>query len=76
MPTNETDRILKAMLREFKEIRSELHKLNRNMLDLERIVQFHAVMTCDVSNKDKVEMLETMKLEMLNEEKPGHTKGE
>ena len=71
MPTNETDRILKTMVREFKEIRSELHELNRNMLDLERSVQFHAVMTCDVSNKDKVEMLET-----LNEEKPGHIKGE
>ena len=71
MPTNETDRILKAMVREFKEIRSELHELNRNMLDLERIVQFHAVMTCDVSSQDKIEMLETM-----NEEKPGYTKGE
>lgn len=71
MPTNETDRILKAMLREFKEIRSELHELNRNMLDLERSVQFHAVMTCDVSNQGKVEMLET-----LNKEKPSYTKGE
>ena len=71
MPTNETDRILKAMLREFKEIRSELHELNRNMLDLERSVQFHAVMTCDISNQGKVEMLET-----LNKEKPGYTKGE
>lgn len=64
MPTNETDRILKAMLREFKEIRSELHELNRNM-------QFHAVMTCDISNQGKVEMLET-----LNKEKPSYTKGE
>ena len=71
MPTNETDRILKAMLREFKEIQSELHELNRNMLDLERSVQFHAVMTCDVDNQGKVEMLET-----LNKEKPGYTKGE
>lgn len=71
MPTNETDRILKAMLREFKEIQSELHELNRNMLDLERIVQFHAVMTCDFGNQDKIE-----KLEILNEEKPGYTKGE
>ena len=71
MPTNETDRIVKAMLREFKEIRSELHELNRNMLDLERSVQFHAVMTCDVSNQGKVEMLET-----LNKEKPGYIKGE
>lgn len=71
MPTNETDRILKAMLREFKEIRSELHELNRNMLDLERSVQFHAVMTCDVGNQGKVEMLET-----LNKEKPGYTEGE
>ena len=71
MPTNETDRILKTMVREFKEIRSELHELNRNMLDLERSVQFHAVMTCDVSRQDKIEMLET-----LNEEKPGYTKGE
>lgn len=71
MPTNETDRILKAMLREFKEIQSELHKLNQNILDLERSVQFHAVMTCDVSNQGKVEMLET-----LNEEKPSCTKGE
>ena len=71
MPTNETDRILKAMLREFKEIQSELHELNRNMLDLERSVQFHAVMTCDVSNQGKVEMLET-----LNKEKPSCTKGE
>ena len=71
MPTNETDRILKAMLREFKEIQSELHKLNQNMLDLERSVQFHAVMTCDVSNQGKVEMLE-----MLNKEKLGYTKGE
>lgn len=71
MPTNETDRILKAMLREFKEIQSELHELNRNMLDLERSVQFHAVMTCDVSNQGKVEMLET-----LNKEKPSYTKGE
>lgn len=71
MPTNETDRILKAMLREFKEIQSELHKLNQNMLDLERSVQFHAVMTCDVSNHGKVEMLET-----LNKEKPGYTEGE
>lgn len=71
MPTNETDRILKAMLREFKEIQSELHELNRNMLDLERSVQFHAVMTCDISNQGKVEMLET-----LNKEKPSYTKGE
>ena len=71
MPTNETDRILKAMLREFKEIQSELHELNRNMLDLERSVQFHAVMTCDVDNQGKVEMLET-----LNKDKPGYTKGE
>lgn len=71
MPTNETDRILKAMLREFKEIQSELHELNRNVLDLERSVQFHAVMTCDVSNQGKVEMLET-----LNKEKPSYTKGE
>lgn len=71
MPTNETDRILKAMLREFKEIQSELHELNRNMLDLERSVQFHAVMTCDVSNQGKVEMLET-----LNKEKPSYTEGE
>ena len=71
MPTNETDRILKAMLREFKEIRSELHELNRNMLDLERSVQFHAVMTCDISNQGKVEMLET-----LNKEKPSYNKGE
>lgn len=69
--TNETDRILKAMLREFKEIRSELHELNRNMLDLERSVQFHAVMTCDVSNQGKVDMLET-----LNKDKPSYTKGE
>lgn len=72
MPINETDRILKSMLREFNGIQSELHKLNRNMIDLERIImQFHAVMTCDVSSQDKVEMRET-----LNEEKPGHTKGE
>ena len=71
MPTNETDRILKAMLREFKEIQSELHELNRNMLDLERSVQVHAVMTCDVSNQGKVEILET-----LNKEKPSYTKGE
>ena len=71
MPTNETDRILKAMLREFKEIQSALHELNRSMLDLERTLRFHALMTCDLSSQDKVEMLET-----LNEEKPGHTKGE
>lgn len=71
MPTNETDRILKAMLREFKEIQSELHELNRNMIDLERSVQFHAVMTCDIDNHGKVEMLET-----LNKEKPGYTEGE
>ena len=71
MPTNETDRILKAMLREFKEIQSELHELNQNMLDLKRSVQFHAAMTCDVSNQGKVEMLET-----LNKEKPSYTKGE
>ena len=71
MPTNETDRILKAMLREFREIQSALHELNRSMLDLERILQFHALMTCDLSSQDKVEMLET-----LNEEKPGYTKGE
>ena len=71
MPTNETNRILKAMVREFKEIQSALHELNRSMLDLERILQFHALMTCDLSSQDKVERLET-----LNEEKPGHTKGE
>ena len=71
MPTNETDRILKAMVREFKEIRSELHELNRSMLDLERTLQFHALMTCDLSSQDKVETLEK-----LNEGKPGHTEGE
>ena len=71
MPINETDRILKAMLREFKEIRSELHELNRNMIDLERSVEFHAVMTCDVNNQGKTEMLET-----LLKEKPGRTEGE
>lgn len=71
MPTNETDRILKAMLREFKEIRSELLDLNRNMIDLGRSVQFHAVMTCDVSNHGKAEMLETP-----NKEKPSYTEGE
>lgn len=64
MPINETDRILKAMLREFKEIRSELHELNRN-------VEFHAVMTSHVSNQGKVKMLETM-----NKEKPGYPEGE
>lgn len=69
--TNETDRILKAMLREFKEIRSELHELNRNMIDLERGVQLHAIITCDVDNHGKVEMLEALK-----KEKPGHTEGE
>lgn len=62
MPNNETDRILKAMLREFKEIQSELHELNRNMIDLERSVQFHAIMTCDVDNHGKVEMLETLNI--------------
>lgn len=71
MPTNETDRILKTMLREFKEIQSELHELNRNIGFLDRSVQFHAVMTCDVNNQGKAEMLET-----LNKEKPGYTEGE
>lgn len=71
MPTNETDRISKAMVREFKKIQSALQELNRSMLDLERTLRFHAVMTCDLSSQDKVEMLETP-----NEEKPGYTEGE
>lgn len=72
MPTNETDKILKAMLREFKEIRSELHELNRNMFLLDRSVQFHTVMTCDVNNQGKAEMLETL----LDGKTSGYPEGE
>lgn len=72
MPTNETDKILKAMLREFKEIRSELHELNRNMFLLDRSVKFHAVMASDVNNYSKAEMLETL----LDGKTSGYPEGE
>lgn len=51
MSTNETDKTLRAMLREFKGIHAELHELNRN-------IQFLATMSSNLSNQAKSEMLD------------------
>ena len=53
MSIDNTDKILREILREFKGIRLELHALNLS-------VQYHAIMTSDLPNNEKVRLLKIL----------------
>lgn len=54
MPMSETDKILKSILFEFKGIRKELRAINQS-------IQFQAIITSNMSDQAKSELLDVMK---------------
>ena len=61
MSIDNTDKILREILREFKDIRLELHALNRS-------IQYNAIMTSDLPNHEKVRLLKILGQEDMKEE--------